>query len=107
MDGLADILIAVECDYFIGTLSSNFGRTVLKLMYASYGRLPPHTGMDAVSNDWAGKPFSWEFTQIPPLQPLPPDRAWRDNGSGAMLREVDAKEAGCGPLVTFCRGLRC
>jgi hypothetical protein len=100
MDGLTDILIAVECDYFIGTLSSNFGRTVLKLMYASYGYLPPHTGMDAVSNDWAGKPFSWEFRPVPQLQPLLPGWAWRDSHT-STTSGVDGQEPTCGALVTF------
>ena len=73
MDGLTDILIAIECEYFIGTLSSNFGRTVLKLMYAfNNGQFPHHTLMDGYSHDWSGEPASWEMSHIPQLKPLPP-----------------------------------
>ena len=73
MDGLTDILIAIECEYFIGTLSSNFGRTVLKLMYAfNNGQFPDHTLMDGYSHDWSGEPASWEMSHIPQLKPLPP-----------------------------------
>lgn len=42
---------AVDADYWIGTLSSNWGRATLYLALAQYGYVPPHTTLD-VDTRW-------------------------------------------------------
>ena len=46
MDALADVFIAADSDFFIGTLSSNLGQVVLYLQLALYGRVGPYASLD-------------------------------------------------------------
>jgi hypothetical protein len=43
---MADITLLSECDYFIGTLSSNFGRIAYELMMAKKNYYPPMVTLD-------------------------------------------------------------
>lgn len=48
---LANLVLMMDVDFFVGTYSSNWSRLVLKMMYATYGYLPPFTSLDEWAHD--------------------------------------------------------
>jgi len=48
---LIDLFLLIDCDYLIGTFSSNWSRAAFKMMYAAYGKIPPFIALDGWSKD--------------------------------------------------------
>eukprot|EP00736_Rhodelphis_marinus_P007415 Rmarinus@m.7320 len=68
LNALANLYIMMHCDYFIGTFSSNWSRLVLRMMYAHYGFLPPHSSLDRWHWDSfsPGLPGDWKYDDVGP-----------------------------------------
>ena len=45
---LLDVLMLAECDYFVGTLSSQMSRLALALMSQRLGGIPPFVSVEGV-----------------------------------------------------------
>jgi hypothetical protein len=55
---LLDLLILADCDYFVGTLSSQMSRLALGLMAHRLGGLPPYVSVEGMTwgcCSWAGE----------------------------------------------------
>jgi len=55
-NALVNLYLAIDCDYFIGHLSSTWGRLVLLLSYGKYGCIPPR---DLMGSTWKSR---WGFS---------------------------------------------
>jgi hypothetical protein len=55
---LVDLQLLAECDYFVGTLSSQMSRLALALISQRLGRVPPYVSVEGMSwgcCTWAGE----------------------------------------------------